>query len=294
MIVVVGEALIDLVISPGGDVETSLGGAPFNTARACGRLGAAVSFVGALSSDRFGRMLDAQLAADGVRTADASVVDEPTTLAAAELDDHGAASYRFYIAGTSAPALPDPPRVVGDVLFSGGLGLVLEPMAESVTSMVAAFDGAVMIDVNCRPRIVPDRERYLDRVGRVLSTTDIVKVSDDDLAYLEPDAEPLDAARSLLDRGPKVVLLTAGARGAHVLTVSGERFVPATVVDVVDTVGAGDSFGAGFLVAWTEGGAVESFDDLDRLTDASAFAARVAAVVCSRRGADPPWRSEVG
>ncbi|MEQ8440235.1 MAG: carbohydrate kinase [Ilumatobacter fluminis] len=293
MIVVVGEALIDLVIDPDGSVEAAAGGAPFNTARGVGRLGGDVAFAGVLGTDRFGTMLARRLADDGVDTSTAPRVDLPTTLAAAELDEHGAASYRFYFAGTTAPALDAPPTTTGDVLFAGGLGLVLEPMADTVATTVAGFDGMTMVDVNCRPHIIPDRQRYVDRVRDTLLHTDVVKVSDDDLDYLVPGAAPLDAARGLLERGPKVVLLTAGADGAHVVTGSGERRVPSMPVDVVDTVGAGDSFGAGFLVAWADGGDLTAFDDLDRLADAAAFGARVAAIVCTRRGADPPTRPEV-
>ena len=294
MIVVVGEALIDLVIEPDGTVQAAVGGAPFNTARGVGRLGGDVAFAGALGTDRFGALLASRLADDGVDVAAAPRIDLPTTLAAAELDDRGAATYRFYFAGTSAPALAAPPAVQGDVLFTGGLGLVLEPMADTIATMVAGFGGMSMVDINCRPHIVPDRTTYVDRVRSILSRTDVVKVSDDDLDYLVPGAAPLDAARGLLERGPKVVLLTAGAEGAVVVTPSGTRRVPAVAVDVVDTVGAGDSFGAGFLVAWTGGGDLSAFDDLDRLADAAAFGARVAAIVCTRRGADPPTRSEVG
>ncbi len=293
MIVVVGEALIDLVIDPDGLVEAAAGGAPFNTARGVGRLGGDVAFAGVLGIDRFGTMLARRLADDGVDTSTAPRVDLPTTLAAAELDEHGAASYRFYFAGTTAPALDAPPTTTGDVLFTGGLGLVLEPMADTVATTVAGFDGMTMVDVNCRPHIIPDRQRYVDRVRDTLLHTDVVKVSDDDLDYLVPGAAPLDAARGLLERGPKVVLLTAGADGAHVVTGSGERRVPSMPVDVVDTVGAGDSFGAGFLVAWADGGDLTAFDDLNRLADAAAFGARVAAIVCTRRGADPPTRPEV-
>ncbi len=294
MITVFGEALVDLLIAPDGSVDAALGGAPFNTARACARLGVATEFVGVLSTDRFGTMLADRLTADGVSIDGAPRVELPTTLAAAELDDAGAASYRFYIEGTSAPALTSLAGS-GDVWFTGGLGLVLEPMA--VTAEAAIVGGAgralTMVDVNCRPLIVPDRDRYLTRVLQVLGSTDIAKVSDDDLDYLVPGAAALDAARSLLDHGPSVVLLTAGAAGVHVLTRDGERFVPAERAEVVDTVGAGDTFGAGFLVRWCESGDLRGFDELDRLVDAAAYGARAAAVVVGRRGADPPTRADL-
>lgn len=293
MITVVGEALVDLLISPDGEVEAALGGAPFNTARASARLGAEVEFVGALSTDRFGTMLTEQLVDSGVSVEQAPRVEAPTTLAAAELDESGAASYRFYIEGTSAPVLASV-QARGRVWFTGGLGLVLEPMAAAVEAgLTAGVAELVMVDVNCRPLVVPDRAAYVARVGRVLAGTDIAKVSDDDLAYLSPGVAPLDAARAVLGAGPSVVLLTAGAAGVHVLASGGERFVPAERVEVVDTVGAGDTFGAGFLVRWCETGDLGVFDDLDRLAEAAAFGARAAAVVVGRQGADPPRRHEL-
>ncbi len=288
---VVGEALVDLLISPDGSVRATLGGAPFNTARALGRLGHDVRFVGALSVDRFGTMLHDQLTADGVDTSSASRVERPTTLAAAELDEHGAASYRFYIDGTSAPALTEI-GPTGDTWFTGGLGLVLQPMASTIeAALVDGRAAALMVDVNCRPLVVDDRDAYVDRVGRILEHATVVKVSDDDLAYLAPGVEPGAAARALLSHGPRVVLLTAGAAGVRVLTPAGERLVPAVGTDVVDTVGAGDTFGAGFLAHWTAAGG--RTDDLDQLADAAAFGARVAAIVVGRRGADPPWEREL-
>ena len=297
VIVVVGEALVDLVIGPGGDVTAALGGAPFNTARACGRLGADVSFVAAVSVDRFGSMLVAQLEADGVSTDHVARVDVPTTLAAAELDEHGAAQYRFYIQGTSAPMLSDPPLDLGgEVLFTGGLGLVLEPMAEAVERMVVTnhAHGLVMIDVNCRPRIIPDRDAYVERVQRVVSHAHIVKVSDEDLAYLWPDDGPVEAARLLLRRGPRAVLLTAGGDGVRILTAEAEELIPVQPVEVMDTIGAGDSFGGGFLSAWIASGArVDQAGDVDRLRRSVEAANVVAGIVCTRRGADPPWRSEL-
>lgn len=297
MIVVVGEALVDLVIEPDGAVTATLGGAPFNTARTCGRLGADVAFVGAVSDDRFGTLLVERLGADGVRTDRLERVDVPTTIAAAELDESGAATYRFYFAGTSAPALTSAPTVHdGDVVFAGGLGLVLEPMADTVESMVADFGGRslVMVDVNCRPKIVPDRDAYVARIDRVLAGTDIVKVSDDDLDYLLPGVDPIEAGHSLLDRGPRTVLVTRGGDGVDVLAAEGHRRVAVEPVDVVDTIGAGDSFAGGFLAWWAAAGHGRAdIASLDRLEAAVAAANVVAAVVCGRRGAEPPWRDEL-
>jgi fructokinase len=293
VITVVGEALVDLVIDPDGAVTAALGGAPFNTARTCGRLGAEAEFVGVLSTDRFGSQLAAQLVADGVSIDRAPRCELPTTLAAAELDVGGAARYRFYLDGTSAPALDVAPGFFGDVLFTGGLGLVLEPMAETVEAIVASASCPVMIDVNCRPNVITERAGYVARIERVLALATVVKVSDEDLAYLLPDVAPADAARTLLDRGPSAVLLTAGSAGVHVFTAGGEVTIPVDPVDVVDTIGAGDSFSGGLLVWWVERGSKMSVADLDSLAAGVRAACEVAAIVCSRRGADPPWRNEL-
>lgn len=298
MITVVGEALIDLVIEPDGSVTAAPGGAPFNTARACGRLGADVAFVGALSDDRFGTILRARLVEDAVDVSSAPMVSVPTTLAAAEIDDRGAAKYRFYIDGTSVPSLVSvPPPVDGGVLFTGGLALLLEPMATTVEAMLAdtAQSVAVVIDVNCRPLVVADRQAYVDRVWRVVEHAHVVKVSDDDLGYLAPGADALEAARELLERGPSSVLLTRGGSGVDVLTAAGERFVAVEPVDVVDTIGAGDTFG-GALMAWlvVNGVGADRVGDPELMQRAARAASVAAGVACTRRGADPPSRSDLG
>lgn len=298
MISVIGEALVDLVITPDGAVDATLGGAPFNTARVGGRLGASARFVGAVSNDRFGSMLAARLTADHVDTSALVRVDLPTTLAAAELADDGSATYRFYIDGTSAPELRsiDPAAVDGPVIFTGGLGLVLEPMADAVQAVISSSrpDQLVMVDVNCRPNVIGDRPTYVDRVTRVVGRADVVKVSDEDLAYLSPGVDPLTAARSLLTAGPSAVLVTRGGDGVHVFVPGADTVVEVAPVEVVDTIGAGDSFGAGFLAWWVDSGAARGdTGDLDRLVAAVHAANQVAAVVVARRGADPPWRNEL-
>ncbi|MDJ0771089.1 MAG: PfkB family carbohydrate kinase [Ilumatobacter sp.] len=297
MIIVAGEALIDLVIEPDGSATAALGGAPYNTARVCGRLDADVAFAGAISVDRFGTMLADQLSADGVSLERAVRCELPTTLAAAELDERGAATYRFYIDATSAPSYDVPIEIgEGDVLFAGGLGLVLEPMATCLESSINVAHGraVVMIDVNCRPRIVPDREQYVARVLRLLANADIVKVSDEDLAYLMPEDEPLDAARAVLESGARAVLVTAGAEAVQVLCREGETTVPVPAVDVVDTIGAGDAFGGGFLAWWTASEHTSTdLERLETLTAATAAAITVSGVVCQRRGADAPRRAEL-
>ena len=299
VIVVAGEALVDLVIGLDGTVSVALGGAPFNTARTCGRLGATVGFMGAVSDDRFGTLIAAQLADDHVSTELLQRVSVPTTLAAAELDAQGAATYRFYTEATSAPALqPAKLPAATATLFTGGLGLILEPMADTVTGLVetAGDDVMVVVDLNCRPDVIRDRDTYLARIDAVLARADVVKVSDDDLAYLSPGEAPIDAARRFLTGGPRVVLLTAGGSHVTVFTPHDERLaIPVASVDVVDTIGAGDAFAGGFMSWWAlSERSRDDLVDLEALAAAAAAAIRVAGFVCTCRGADPPWRSELG
>jgi fructokinase len=311
VIAVVGEALVDLVVDPldehgrgdvGGaampapHVSASLGGAPFNVARTCARLGADVAFVGAVSHDRFGDAITARLGGDGVELGAVERVPAPTTLAVAELSTHGAARYRFYVDGTSAPALvvASPPRDI-TALVTGGLALVLEPMAHAVVATVVAqpADVLVVVDVNCRPGAITDRDAYVQRLDAVFARADVVKLSDEDAAYLWPDDEPSEAAAVVLERGPRVVLLTAGAAGVTVVTARGATHVAAQVVEVVDTIGAGDAFTGAFVAWWAAHGAPHDLDDMDALVRAATAAGGVAAIVCTRRGADPPWRHEL-
>ncbi len=301
MIVVAGESLVDLLVRPDGSVVATPGGGPYNVARALGRLGLAVAFLGRLSTDPFGRILRARLVADGVDLRWAPPTDDPTLLAVAELDAHGAAGYHFHTAGTAAPGLvaselPDglPPDTTA--LHVGTLGLVLEPMATTIEGIVATSGPAVLVmaDPNCRPSAIPDREVYRRRLERLLARVDVVKVSTDDLAWLEPRLAPVDAARRLLAHGPRVALLTDGGRPVRIVTAGAVDEVLVPAVTIVDTVGAGDAFGAGFLAAWTSAGRNRAdLSDRAALEAATAYAVRVGALTTTRPGAEPPFAAEI-
>lgn len=297
MISVVGEALVDLVVGADGTIAAMPGGAPFNVARACSRLGARVGLVAAISTDRFGRRLMADLNADGVRTDWVQRTDSPTTLAVAELDAAGAATYRFYLQGTSAVALaPVRPPARTRALVAGGLGLAVEPMATAVERLVldAGDDVLVLVDLNCRPGAVGDRDRYLARLRRVLVRADVVKASIEDIGYIDPANPPPAVAARLVAGRTRAVLVTAGAAATTIVTPDGSRAVAVIDAPVVDTIGAGDSFTAAFLAWWMAcGRAVEGLADVGAVARAVDAAHRAAAVTVGRSGADPPHRSEL-
>ena len=301
MIVVIGEALVDLTVDAAGGVLAHAGGGPFNVSRTVARLGRPVAFLGAISTDRFGSRLRALLAEDGVALS--SIVESalPTTLAVAEVDGDGAASYRFYFAGTSAPAVtPDEARArmpAGvTALHVGTLGLVFEPLAAAVSAVVddVADRALVLLAPNGRPAVVSDRPGFLARVEALARRAHVVKLSEPDLAFIAPGAPPIEAARALIGPG-RVALLTRGGEGATVVTLDRTIEVPAPAVQVVDTIGAGDAFGGGFIAWWSERGlGPGSLAELDTVVEATRFACRVAAKTCERAGADPPRRAELG
>jgi fructokinase len=302
VILVGGEALYDLVYDGNEDLQGHPGGAAFNTARTIGRLGQPVAYLGRLSTDRFGTRLERMLAADGVRLDAVVRTDEPTTLALAELDETGSARYRFYERATSAPGLTTEaalavlPPAVG-ILHVGTLGLTLEPMATAYEAVVEELCGQalVMVDPNVRPWVIADADAYRRRLRRVLARSHVVKVSEEDLAWLEPQRSAAAAARMLLQAGPRVVLLTRGGDGVQVVTGAGDVPVPAREVEVVDTIGAGDAFGGGFLAWWhAQGLGRDDLDDQAAVVEAATFGALVAARTVERAGASPPFLNEVG
>jgi fructokinase len=300
VIVVCGEALIDMVVTHGSR-HPSPGGGPFNTARALGRLDVPTAFLGHFSNDDFGRLLAKQLLADGVSLGLASVGPEPTTIATARIGEDGLAEYEFSIDGTSAPNLTRemiPAALPRDVnaLHVGTLGLVLQPMAGSLTELVRRADHQplVMLDPNIRPALALDGE-YRSRLQWFISQSTVVKASAEDLAWLYPEVDYVAAARRVLDHGVRLVLVTLGSTGGYGTTGRDEVSVPAVPVRILDTIGAGDAFGAAAL-AWLH--------DRDLLNPSLSLAARdvesllqfsclAASLTCARSGAAPPTRSEM-
>lgn len=301
MIVVCGEALIDLVpAGPAATWRAAYGGGPANTAVALARLGSPVAFAGRLSGDRFGRELREHLRGNGVDLRLAVAAKEPTTLAVVAVDERGGADYQFYVNGTAdwqwSPAeLPARLPAGTRSLHIGSLASILAPGAAVLRDWLAAHrgDAVVTYDVNVRPSLQPDRDAYRRQVAGWLDVAHIVKASRDDLAWLYPSEDYVRIGRRWLDeRDLTLVLVTLGRDGALAITREGAPVTAAGFdVKVVDTVGAGDTFTAGFLHRLDR---LQS-DALDPtgLADALEFAVAAAALACTRAGAEPPTLAAV-
>ncbi|WP_340236703.1 carbohydrate kinase family protein [Sulfitobacter pontiacus] len=308
MILCCGEALIDMVAAPSLDGPDGFvphsGGAVFNTAIALGRLGARAGMLTGLSRDMFGDQLADALKASDVDTTHIIRSERPSTLAFVKLED-GQASYSFFDENSAGRMIraEDMPALPSDItaLFFGGISLASDPSASAYAALLDRQGGsrAVMIDPNIRPLFITDAEGYRRRMAAMISQADIVKVSDEDLNWLNP--APLTQAEkisAMLDTGPSVVIVTQGAEGAIATLADGTSIaVPAAKTNVVDTIGAGDTFNAGFLAKLSELDLLtpEALGTLDpdALRDAMTYGARVAAITVSRAGANPPWANEL-
>ncbi|ALE80844.1 carbohydrate kinase family protein [Pseudonocardia alni] len=313
VIAVAGEALVDIVPAPAqGYWELAPGGSPANVAVGLSRLDVPARMLARLADDLLGRKLRDHLADNGVDLSHSVEADEPSSLAIVELAADGQASYDFRIAGTAdwqwtddelAGALDEGPAGPVVAVHSGSLALTTAPGHDALRELLAsAVDTAtVSYDPNFRPLLMGTPEEILPGVHELLGVADVVKVSEEDLGWLHPGREPGDVVGEWLELGPAVVVVTLGANGVLAGTSSGLHLVlPGRTVEVVDTVGAGDSFSAALLAGLHRRGLLGATarDDLyriDRPTLEAVLTEAVAAsaITCSRHGANPPTRAEL-
>jgi len=311
MLMICGEALLD--VFQGGETRTgmtldaNIGGSPFNLAVGLARLGQPAAFFSAISTGFAGERLMRALVAEGVDTQAVARLAAPTTLSLIGLDAQGVPSYAFYGEGCADRLVTlDHLRQVPAELALVNLGSyasVVEPVASTQRALVererarGPRGALIAYDPNIRLNVEPDLARWRAQLDWMLPRTDLLKVSDEDLGLLLPGTALADFAAHALAQGVKLVVVTRGAQGASGWTTSASVTVPPVPVQVIDTVGAGDTFQAALITWLAEHGALTAPAlgalTADALGAALAFAARAAAITCSRRGADMPRRSEL-
>jgi fructokinase len=302
VIVIGGEALVDLV-DDNGRLRPVAGGGPFNTAVAFGRLGVPVGFLGSISRDAYGEMLAERLVDSGVDMSLVRRSDAPTASARVHRQGDGGNEYSFEVRGTSlADLLPrDLPILPEDAwaVHVGTLALAIDPPAAAYEELVHREAGRrrIILDPNVRPAIFGDVDTYRRRFERLVRLVEIVKLSEDDAAWIYPGRRVEEVIDVILGFGPRVVAVTRGKNGA--VAASGAAFVdvPGIPVAVVDTIGAGDTFGAALIAGLVEDGAFgpeASRSILEpALGRAVAYAVAASAITCMRTGAVPPSRDEI-
>ncbi|WP_417433487.1 carbohydrate kinase family protein [Kiloniella sp.] len=310
MIICCGEALIDMLpieISSqkeqkGTAYQPVSGGAIFNTAIALGRLGAKTGFCGGISTDLFGEQLCQSLSESNVDYSYAARQEAPTTLSFVKVTD-GQASYAFYDENTAGKLfqrnnIKEIPTDA-EAFHFGAISLIQEPCGTTFEDLVtSAHEKCVLsFDPNIRTSFITDPDGYRQRIKRLLSISDIIKVSDEDLLWLSPETKPEDFAQQQLRQGASIVLFTEGSQGATVYSQNSTIKLESNKVKVKDTIGAGDSFNAGFLSSLSEQGILSKskLKDLteQQLSIALNKANRVAAFTVTQSGAVPPWTDEL-
>jgi fructokinase len=301
---VCGEALIDLIKQPNGSWIAHNGGGPLNTAKALAQLGAPAEFLGRISKDNFGQQLMAEIDQYGVGTKYLVSAQEPTSMAVVQLDDAGAASYSFYLEQTSnfSWQVAELPTEISDfqAIHIGTLALVIPPGDAVLLAWLKNLrqQPLLMIDLNVRPSVIPDPIDYRIKLEPWLEFADVLKVSEEDLLFLFPEQGWQEVSSSMLKRYPiSIVAVTLGSGGAALVTREFIVFENAPKIDVIDTVGAGDTFSAALLYKLESLGLLskESLTLItsDPLQTALHFAVNAAALSCTKAGAVPPTLAEI-
>jgi fructokinase len=306
LILCCGEALMDMLPDTNSTEEHVLrpvtGGSVFNTAIALGRLEERVGFLSGVSNDGFGRSLIRDLEDAAVAHHLCIRSDRPTTLAVVDLSD-GDAVYTFYDEGSAgrmvkASDMPSIPDEISTLLF-GGISLIPEPCGKAYEDILIqnSANHIIYLDPNIRPNFIDDKGKHRLRITRMIAHSDIVKVSDEDLSWIEPDCDHDLTIQKWIDYGTSIVLLSRGGDGSEAHTKTGVVKADAIEIEIADTVGAGDTFSAGFLASLNNQAMLNKvkLDSLSRSTiqSALAYANRAAAITASRKGANPPWLFEM-
>ena len=308
MFVVAGEALMDVftgATTPTGiALDARIGGSPLNVAFGLARMGQPVAFLGGISSGALGTRLVDALRAEGVVLDAVHRSAAPTTLSLIGVDAKGVPEYAFYGDGTADRTLPlaalNRVPATARALHLGSYAMVVGETARTQRALVERVHGKLLVsyDPNLRLNVEPDLAVWRATLDWMLPRLDVLKLSDEDLGLLYPGVDPAAFAADCLGKGAGLVVLTRGAKGAFAWHASGVCDVPPEPVDVIDTVGAGDTFQAALLTRLEELGALSPAGvralPASALIDAMHFAAQAAAITCSRRGADLPRRAELG
>ncbi len=287
-VLVLGEALIDIVETGDGVVE-HVGGSPANVAVGVARLGARVRLGTRLGRDARGERIAAHVRSSGAQIVEGSWTPTPTDTAHARIRPDGSAEYDFAVAGVVPPVFDTEVALV----HTGSIALFLDPGGETCLAVLEAARGRaiVTVDPNIRPALVGARETALARFARAAAAADLVKLSDEDAAWLWPQSQPAEVLETVAALGPRAVVITRGGDGAIGRCADGAIVeVPGVAVQVADTIGAGDSFMASLIATLVEHGVPA---DAAALEHAMTVAARAAAITVSRAGANPPTLAEL-
>jgi fructokinase len=298
-VLVIGEALVDIVSAPGQTPVEHPGGSPANVALGLARLGVPTQLLTRIGDDARGQAVRSHLERSGVHLVEGSVTSGPTSTATAHLDPQGVASYEFDLDWALPPGVD-----TGDAraVHTGSISATQEPGGDAVLRLIEGVNGRSIVsyDPNARPALMGTREHALERIERIVRACDVVKVSDEDLAWLMPGVDPLKIAEDWRSSGPALVVVTRGSKGAFGVLAGGVVHVNTMDIVVADTVGAGDALMAGLLDGLDGAGllTVDRVEDLrnavpDDLAPLLAHAVRVAALTCTRPGANPPTRPEL-
>jgi len=297
---VFGDALIDLVPNQAGVVLPYPGGSPLNVAVGLGRLGRPVQLGAHIGQDANGELIKHHLAQSNASLLPGSDTAHHTSTAQAHLDSQGKASYEFDFAW-QAPAIPGDLQPL--VIHTGSLAATVEPGGSQMLDLfkVNRSTATLTSDPNARPAAMGPANGVRPRIEAMMGLAHVVKASDEDLAYLYPNQDPLDTAQRWANAGPALVVVTFGANGAHGFTAAGLHIQQAGIeTQVADTVGAGDAFMAGLIDAlWqldllgADKAAALYGIDQNQLAKVLARATQAASITVSRPGANPPWVQEL-